>query len=163
MRVLVLAGECRSAELLQNTLERAGYVVDAAQSSDDVLTGAAAFDYDVIVVDVGARPGGGLAVCRWLRTRGQWPILLLTGHGRLEERVDGLDAGADDCLQKPFAFEELSARLRALLRRRLSRQTPMVSARDTGPDRDQLLLPCDGPSHLERGRSGRGQNGWSDG
>jgi DNA-binding response OmpR family regulator len=94
--------------------------VDGVDSGDNVLCRTTAGDYDVIIIDATVRTPDPFDVCRSLRARGNWPIvLLLTAPGRVEDRIVGLDAGADDCLQKPLAFEELSARLRALVRRRV--------------------------------------------
>ena len=88
-------------------------------------------DYDAIVLDVGIPPPDGFEVCRTLRERGRWaPILLLTARDGVQDRVNGLDAGADDYLPKPFSFDELSARLRALTRPRVSERPAQLVVGD---------------------------------
>jgi two-component system OmpR family response regulator len=119
LRILVMEAEPCVVAGLRSGLEREGHAVDRVSAGDAAIDLATECDYDVIVVDATDRPSDGYRVCRFLRARGRWsPILLLTASRRLEERILGLDAGADDCLQTPFAFAELSARLRALTRRR---------------------------------------------
>jgi len=119
LRILVMEVEPPVVAGLRGGLEREGHAVDRVNDGDAAVDLAMERDYDVIVVDATDRPTDGYRVCRSLRARGRWsPILLLTAPRRLEERILGLDAGADDCLQTPFAFEELSARVRALTRRR---------------------------------------------
>jgi DNA-binding response OmpR family regulator len=118
MRVLIAEDDRRLARLLVRGLESEGYVVDAVHDGADALAMAAASDYDVLVLDVMMPLVDGVTVVRRLRERHcQAPVLLLTARTELEDRVRGLDAGADDYLAKPFAFEELLARLRALGRR----------------------------------------------
>ena len=117
MRVLVVEDETRVAALLRRALERDGYTVDVAATGTDALSTATETDFDVIILDVVIPAPDGLEVCRTLRERGRWPILLLTAKGSIEDRVSGLDAGADDYLAKPFSVSELRARLRALARR----------------------------------------------
>ncbi|MFN8556617.1 MAG: response regulator transcription factor [Dehalococcoidia bacterium] len=120
MRVLVVEDDRRLARLLRRVLEEERYAVDTAHDGEDGEE-LAALDppYDVVVLDVMLPRRDGLSVCRNLRRRGvQSPVLLLTARDAVEDRVLGLDAGADDYLVKPFAFAELLARLRSLLRRR---------------------------------------------
>ena len=106
------------ASLLRRGLERETYAVDVAENGVDALWLATENSYDAIVLDVMIPPPDGFEVCRTLRERGQWaPVLLLTARDAVADRVAGLDAGADDYLAKPFSFDELSARLRALTRR----------------------------------------------
>ncbi|TAM81350.1 MAG: response regulator transcription factor [Jatrophihabitans sp.] len=118
MRVLVVEDDPRMADLLRRGLAEEGYGVDIATTGPDGLWRAAETAYDVIVLDV-VLPGlDGFGVCRELRAAGNWaPVLMLTARAVLEDRVHGLDAGADDYLTKPFRFVELQARIRALLRR----------------------------------------------
>jgi two-component system OmpR family response regulator len=119
MRVLVVEDEVKMASLLRRGLEREGYAVDVAENGVDAIWLATENDYDAIVLDVRIPPPDGFEVCRTLRARERWaPVLLLTARDAVEDRVAGLDAGADDYLAKPFAYEELLARVRALLRRR---------------------------------------------
>jgi two-component system OmpR family response regulator len=99
-------------------LARQGHVVDRVERSAPAMELAVEGDYDVIVLGLAIDPSDSFDVCRSVRAQGHWsPILLLTSGGRVDQRVEGLDAGADDCLQTPFSFEELAARLRALARR----------------------------------------------
>ncbi len=106
------------AALLKRGLEEDGYAVDVAFNGTDGLWQATEFSYDAVLLD-GMLPGlDGVEVCRRLRAAGRWmPVLMLTARDSIEDRVRGLDAGADDYLPKPFSFAELSARVRALIRR----------------------------------------------
>ena len=116
--ILVVEDEQRLARLIKRVLEEEGHVVDLAGDGDQGLEIGTAGAFDAIVLDV-LLPGiEGFEVCRRLRKQGiQTPVLMLTARGAVEDRVTGLDAGADDYLTKPFAFEELLARIRALTRR----------------------------------------------
>jgi len=119
MRVLLVEDDPDMAGFIARGLGEQAYAVDAVASGDAALERAAATPYDAIVLDVMIPPPDGLAVCRQLRRDGvDAPILMLTARDAVSNRVDGLDAGADDYLVKPFEFAELLARLRALLRRR---------------------------------------------
>ena len=118
MRVLVVEDDRKAARLLSKGLQEEGFVVDVAHSGDEADLTADARDYDAIVLDWLLPGKDGLAVCRDLRARGvATPILMLTARDALDDRVKGLNTGADDYLTKPFAFAELLARLHALLRR----------------------------------------------
>jgi two-component system OmpR family response regulator len=118
MRILVVEDELKMAGLLQRGLREEGYAADVARTGDDALWMAAAVEYDALVLDLMLPGLDGVEVCRRLRERGIWtPVLMLTARGAVEDRVAGLDAGADDFLPKPFSFSELLARLRALGRR----------------------------------------------
>jgi len=104
--------------LLERGLREEGYAVDVALNGTDGLWLATENDYDAIVLDVMLPGLDGLEVCRRLRSAQRWaPVLLLTARGAVDDRVEGLDAGADDYLTKPFSFAELAARLRSLVRR----------------------------------------------
>jgi len=118
MRILVVEDEHRLAAVLTQGLTEQGYAVDLAHDGEAGLGLAELEPYDLLVLDV-LLPGlDGLALCRRLRARGRhMPILLLTARDAVDDRVAGLDSGADDYLTKPFAFRELLARVRALLRR----------------------------------------------
>ena len=106
-------------EVLRSGLEHEGHALDCVDLGSDAVHLATNRDYDVIVIDVTEHRREGYGMCQSLRARGRWsPILLLTTPRRVAERIEGLDAGADDCLDKPFAIQELAARLRALARRR---------------------------------------------
>ena len=126
MRVLVVEDEPKMAALVRKALERESYAVDVADNGDEAVWLGTENDYDAIVLDVMIPPPDGFEVCRRLRAAGRWaPILLLTARDAVGDRVAGLDAGADDSLPKPFSFEELYARLRALTRR-TARERPTV-------------------------------------
>jgi two-component system OmpR family response regulator len=118
VRVLVVEDEKKLGELLGRGLREEGWAADLADRGEDALWMARAVDYDAIVLDVMLPGVDGLEVCRRLRSEGVWsPVLMLTARDGIEDRVSGLDTGADDYLTKPFSFEELLARLRALTRR----------------------------------------------
>jgi two-component system OmpR family response regulator len=118
MRVLVVEDDVKMASLLRRGLGEDGSAVDVARSGEDAVWMAAAAPYDAVVLDVMLPGIDGFETCRRLRDDGMWaPVLLLTARDAVEDRVAGLDGGADDYLVKPFSFAELSARLRALVRR----------------------------------------------
>ncbi len=118
MHVLVVEDEVKMAALIRRGLSEQGLTVDVAGSGEDAVGMARSSAYDAIVLDV-ILPGiDGFEACRRLRADGVWsPVLMLTARGALEDRLAGLDGGADDYLTKPFSFAELLARLRALARR----------------------------------------------
>lgn len=106
------------AALVKRGLEEDGYAVDVATTGPDAVWHARECDYDAVLLDLMLPGLDGVEVCRQLRATGRWmPVLMLTARDAIEDRVRGLDAGADDYLAKPFSFAELSARLRALIRR----------------------------------------------
>ncbi len=118
MRVLIVEDELRMASLIRRGLVQEGLAADVAASGEDALWMAESSDYDAIVLDVMLPGINGFETCRRLRERDVWaPVLMLTARDSVEDRVAGLDTGADDYLVKPFAFAELLARLRALVRR----------------------------------------------
>src|SRR5918996_1366082 len=118
MRVLIVEDEAKLAGLLRRGLVEEAHAVDVAATGEDALWMAPSAAYDAIVLDLILPGVDGVEVCRRLRADGVWtPVLMLTARDGLEDRVGGLDAGADDYLTKPFAFAELLARLRALARR----------------------------------------------
>jgi two-component system OmpR family response regulator len=128
---LVVEDEVKMAALLRRGLSEQGLAVDVAGSGEDALARAATAEYDVIVLDV-ILPGiDGFETCRRLRVAGVWaPVLMLTARGALEDRVAGLDGGADDYLTKPFSFAELLARLRALVRRGQAERPTLLEVGD---------------------------------
>ncbi len=118
MRVLVVEDEPRMAALIRQGLVEEAYAVDVVGRGDEVLDWVQSATYDVILLDIMLPGMNGLEVCRQLRDQGyQIPVLMLTARDTLPDKVKGLDSGADDYLIKPFAIEELTARLRALARR----------------------------------------------
>ena len=118
MRVLVVEDDPGIADFVRQGLTEAGYAVDVCWNGQEGLASALAVEYDVLVLDIMLPRLNGLEVLRELREQGrQVPTIMLTARDTIEDRVDGLDAGADDYLVKPFAFPELVARIRALLRR----------------------------------------------
>lgn len=118
MKILVIEDEARVADLLQRGLERSHHVVDVAETGEDGLMMAADGHYDAAIVDVMLPDIDGFTVSQELRGRGEhFPILMLTARDTIDDKVQGLRNGADDYLTKPFAFEELLARLDALARR----------------------------------------------
>jgi two-component system OmpR family response regulator len=118
VRVLVVEDQVKMASLIRRGLREEGLAADVAVRGEDALWMAEASDYDALVLDVMLPGIDGLETCRRLRGRGLWmPVLMLTARDAVEDRVAGLDRGADDYLVKPFAFAELLARLRALVRR----------------------------------------------
>jgi two-component system, OmpR family, response regulator len=118
MRVLIVEDELKMASLLRRGLVEEGHAADVAGSGEDALWMAQAHPYEAIVLDVMLPGKSGFETCRQLRNAGVWsPVLMLTARDAVDDRVAGLDAGADDYLTKPFSFAELLARLRALTRR----------------------------------------------
>jgi two-component system OmpR family response regulator len=118
MRVLIVEDEPRMRDLIHRGLEAEGLAADVAAAGEEALWLTKAHDYDAVVLDVMLPELDGFETCRRLRAAGTWaPVLMLTARDAVEDRVAGLDSGADDYLVKPFAFAELLARLRALARR----------------------------------------------
>jgi DNA-binding response OmpR family regulator len=124
MRVLVIEDDRKVASFIQTGLEQEGYAVDLLNDGAEAGDQARAIDYDAVVLDLMLPGRSGFQVLRDIRARkASLPVLILTAKDSLDERVAGLDAGADDYMTKPFALAELSARLRALLRRGAPRET----------------------------------------
>jgi len=118
MRLLVVEDDAQLGAMLARGLREHAYAVDLVADGDDAVLHAALHEYDLVVLDYMLPRRDGAAVARTLRARGlEMPILMLTARDAIADRVAGLDAGADDYLVKPFAFDELLARLRALTRR----------------------------------------------
>jgi len=118
VRILVAEDELKLASLLRRGLVEEGHAVDVARTGEEAVAHAYGVAYDAVVLDLMLPGIDGLEVCRMLRAAGIWaPVLMLTARDAVQDRVAGLDAGADDYLPKPFAFDELLARLRALIRR----------------------------------------------
>jgi DNA-binding response OmpR family regulator len=129
-RVLVVEDDEEIAQVLQRSLRLEGYEVRVAADGEAALDQSAAFNPDLVILDLGLPKLDGMEVARRLRSADDVPILMLTARDALEARVEGLDAGADDYLVKPFERQELLARLRALLRRRPPRGSASVIVGD---------------------------------
>ncbi|GAB4563072.1 MAG: response regulator transcription factor [Anaerolineales bacterium] len=136
MRILVVEDERKISAYLKRGLEEQGYAVDTAFSGREALDYADGAPYDLIILDILLPEMDGLSVCRELRQRGnRTPILMLTARDSIDDRVNGLDAGADDYLVKPFALKELLARLRALTRRSSDQpKSPLLQVADLSLD-----------------------------
>src|SRR5439155_1605842 len=127
MRVLVVDDETNMARILRPCLEDKGSAIDTAPDGIDALHTATENDYDAVILDVMLPGHDGFEVCRKMRSRSRWaPVLMLTARDGVTDRVQGLDAGADDYLSKPFSFEELLARVRALVRRGAVERPPVL-------------------------------------
>jgi len=131
MRVLLVEDESRIAHFVAKGLREQAYAVDVVGSGEEALYQAAINTYDLVILDVMIPAPDGFAVCKELRTTGhRMPILMLTARDAVEDRIEGLDRGADDYLTKPFEFRELLARMRALLRRPTSLQSACLVVAD---------------------------------
>jgi len=118
MRILIAEDDMQLAEGLTRSLRDCGYAVDCVQTGAEADSATAAFEFDLLILDLNLPKISGLEVLKRLRGRGrEMPVLILTAQNGIEDRVRGLDRGADDYLAKPFALEELKARVRALTRR----------------------------------------------
>jgi two-component system, OmpR family, response regulator len=135
LRVLLVEDDADMAAMLQRALTRTGHAVDLAVTGGQALSMARAVGYDVVVLDVNLPQADGFEVCRRLRASEVWtPVLFLSGRSGVPDRVAGLDAGGDDYLVKPFALEELDARLRAVARREARPRPPILRAGDLEVD-----------------------------
>ncbi len=131
MRLLVVEDEARIARFIRRGLEEEGHAVDVATDGDEAIVLATTNDYDVILLDILLPRRNGLAVCHDLRQRNvATPILMLTAKDSVQDKVAGLNSGADDYLTKPFSFDELVARVNALTRRQALARSPILSVAD---------------------------------
>jgi two-component system, OmpR family, response regulator len=129
MRVLVVEDDARMAAAIRRGLRYEGLVVDVAPDGDQALARIGAIEYEAVVLDVMLPGMDGVETCRRLRERAHWvPVLMLTARDAIEDRVRGLDGGADDYMTKPFSLAELTARLRALARRGQSARPAVLEA-----------------------------------
>jgi two-component system copper resistance phosphate regulon response regulator CusR len=136
MRILLVEDERKVASFVARALREQAYAVDVAENGERALGLAGEATYDTILLDLRLPDRDGIEVCRLLRRRGvNSPILILTARGMVENRVEGLDAGADDYLTKPFAVAELLARVRALIRRGFQKSAAVLSTADLELDR----------------------------
>ncbi len=128
MRILVAEDDPSLAEALMRSLRQAGYAVDCAKNGEEADAALEVNEFDVLILDIGLPKKSGLEVLRRLRARNsKVPVLILTARGSLNDRVTGLDAGADDYLAKPFELAELAARVRALTRRGMAGGSALIS------------------------------------
>jgi two-component system copper resistance phosphate regulon response regulator CusR len=147
MRLLLVEDDARIARFVAKGLREQAYAVDVAGTGDDALYQAAVNTYDLVILDVMIPGRDGFAVCRELRKSGQrMPILMLTARDAVEDRIAGLDHGADDYLTKPFEFRELLARLRALMRRSGELRPAKIAVAD-------LVLDTGAQSAMRAGRT----------
>lgn len=130
MRVLVVEDEIDLLKVLARALREAGYAVDEAADGDDALAKAVTWEYDAVVLDLMLPELDGSEVLRRLRRKKKTPVLILSARDTVQDRVGGLDLGADDYLTKPFALTELLARLQALIRRSAGQAAPQISVDD---------------------------------
>jgi DNA-binding response OmpR family regulator len=145
MRVLLVEDDTRIRADVSAALEAAGYIVDSAGDGEDGWFLGDTEVYGAAIIDLGLPNMDGLAVLKRWRAAGRpFPVLVLTARGTWSERVEGIDAGADDYLPKPFQIEELLARLRAIIRRSKGHSAPVVSAGDTVLDSRQMRLTVKG-------------------
>jgi DNA-binding response OmpR family regulator len=150
MRILVVEDDPRTLETLTRALEGAGYLVDHTGDGEDAWFRGDTEPYAAVILDLGLKGMDGLAVLkRWRAAGRDLPVLILTARGDWSERVEGIDAGADDYLPKPFRVEEVLARLRAILRRAGGQAAPVLQAGGLALDTRQMKVTLDGaPVHL---------------
>src|SRR5215472_16775565 len=147
MRLLLVEDEPRVARFIAKGLREKSYAVDLAADGEEAVFQAAVNDYDLIVLDIMLPKKNGFEVCRELRNRGnRTPVLMLTARNAVDDRVTGLDSGADDYLSKPFEFKELLARVRALLRRGKELRSAVLEA-------DNLTLDTANHAVVRAGKS----------
>lgn len=145
MRILVIEDENNLREQLVSRLQQKGYAVDAASDGEDGLYLATEHPFDAAVIDLGLPKISGIEVIKQLRSRGfELPVLILTARSRWQEKVEGLEAGGDDYLAKPFHFEELLARLRALIRRAAGSGGSEINCGPVSLDTSKQLVVADG-------------------
>jgi DNA-binding response OmpR family regulator len=141
MRILVVEDEPRIAGDVTSALNGAGYVVDHATDGEDAWFRGDTEAYDLVILDLGLPTMDGLSVLRRWRVAGRhMPVLILTARGAWPERVEGIDAGADDYLAKPFRMEELIARVRALIRRSVGQGAPVMEAGELSLDTRHMQI-----------------------
>ncbi len=145
MRILVVEDEALIAESIKAALQEAGFVPEVVTDGDAAWFQGGTEDYAAAVLDIGLPQLDGLSVLRnWRQEKVNMPVILLTAKGSWSERVDGIDAGADDYLVKPFHMEELIARLRALVRRSGAERTPQMAAKGLILDTRRMKVSVDG-------------------
>lgn len=150
MRILLVEDDAKVAGAVSSTLESSGYVVDVVGDGETAWFKGGTESYSAVVLDLGLPNMDGLSVLRRWREEGRdFPVLILTARGTWNERVEGIDAGADDYLPKPFRVEELLARLRAILRRSTGASSPVITIGALSLDTLQMRVSLDGQAvHL---------------
>jgi len=146
MRILIVEDEPRLLQSLAKAFREEGYAVDTAEAGDDGLHQAVSYDYDAIVLDIMLPRLDGWQVLQRLRQHKQTPVLMLTARDATQDRVKGLDTGADDYLVKPFDLDELLARLRALIRRSAGQARSTIQVHDIMIDTRAKIVSRDGNS-----------------
>lgn len=145
MRLMLVEDDRRIAADVERALQAAGYVVDTVRNGEEAWFRGDTEDYGAVVLDLGLPGMDGLAVLKRWRANGRtMPVLILTARGSWAERVDGIDAGADDYLPKPFRMEELLARLRSIVRRSAGHATSRIVAGDVELDERQMKVTVRG-------------------
>lgn len=143
MRLLFAEDDRDISKAVQTLLERSGYSVDAVYNGQDALDYIEQADYDGVILDWMMPKKTGIEVLAWMRGKGiSTPVLMLTARDAIEDRVEGLDTGADDYLPKPFAASELLARIRAMLRRKVDYQHDIIKYSDIELDRSAMTITC---------------------
>jgi len=150
MRILLVEDDAKVAGAVSSALESSGYVVDVVDDGETAWFKGGTESYSAVVLDLGLPNMDGLSVLRRWREEGRdFPVLILTARGTWNERVEGIDAGADDYLPKPFRVEELLARLRAILRRSTGASSPVITIGALSLDTRQMRVSLDGQAvHL---------------
>ncbi len=150
MRILVVEDDSKVVESIRLPLEEAGYLVDTAEDGETAWFKGGTETYAAVILDLGLPGMDGLSVLKRWRGEGlNVPVLILTARGQWKERVEGIDAGADDYLPKPFQLEELLARLRAIIRRYAGQPSPQLDLGRLSLDTLQMRVSLDGkPVHL---------------
>ncbi|MFA5902019.1 MAG: response regulator transcription factor [Hyphomicrobium sp.] len=145
MRILIVEDEARIGAAIKSALSSAGYTCDLAVDGEDAWFRGDTESYDLVLLDLGLPKMDGLAVLkRWRAAGRNMPVLVLTARGAWTERVEGIDAGADDYLAKPFRTEEVLARVRALIRRSVGQGNPLIEAGNLSLDTRQMRVLVDG-------------------
>lgn len=143
MRLLFAEDDRDISKAVQTLLERSGYSVDAVYNGQDALDYIEQADYDGVILDWMMPKKTGIEVLAWMRGKGiSTPVLMLTARDAIEDRVEGLDTGADDYLPKPFAASELLARIRAMLRRKVDYQHDIIKYSDIELDKSAMTITC---------------------
>jgi DNA-binding response OmpR family regulator len=145
MRVLVAEDEVKIASFIKKALESHSIAVDMANNGEDALYLASVSDYDVILLDVMLPKMDGVEVCQKLRSKDvKSPVIMISARGATEDKIRGLDSGADDYLSKPFNFSELFARIRSVSRRKVTNMKPHIRVHDMVIDTNKCMVLRDG-------------------